>query len=79
MEYEVEFNSDDIGEIITIIRVQVLKIHTKPFADKLKITEQVLLSSEEGKGPHGIKILKRLNDIYPNIEVSLNVKIKKEG
>lgn len=77
MEYEVDLTLDDIGEMITIIRVQVLKIHVKPLADILGISEGVLLSSEEGRGPHGIKILKKINEIYPDIEISLNVKIKK--
>jgi hypothetical protein len=77
MEYEVELNADDIGEMITMIRVQLFKIHTKPFADKLGISEKVLLSCEEGRGPHGINILKKLNEIDPDIEISLNVKIKK--
>jgi hypothetical protein len=36
----------------------------------------VLLDAEDGKGPHGIKILKKITELYPRIQVDLNVKIK---
>jgi len=75
-EYELSLSPEDIGEILTIIRVQVLKIHVAPLAQQLGIKESVLLMMEDGKGPHGIKILKKISEIYPNIEVNLNVKIK---
>lgn len=76
MIYELTLSAEDIGEILTIIRVQVLKIHVAPFAQKLGIKEGVLLDAEDGKGPHGIKILKKITELYPRIEVDLNVKIK---
>lgn len=76
MEYEVELTYDDVGEMITILRVQVFKIHTAPFAEKLGIQERVLIESEEGKGPHGMKILQKINKMYNNVDISLNVKIK---
>lgn len=74
--YELTLSPEDIGEILTIIRVQVLKIHVAPLAQKLGIKERILLDAEDGKGPHGIKILKKISDIYPRIEIDLNVKIK---
>jgi hypothetical protein len=76
MTYELTLSAEDVGEILTIIRVQVLKIHAGPFAQKLGIKEGVLLDAEDGKGPHGIKILKKISELYPRIEVDLNVKIK---
>jgi len=74
--YELTLSPEDIGEILTIIRVQVLKIHAAPFCEKLGIKESVLLIAEEGKGPHGIKILKKITEMYPRVEVDLKVKIK---
>lgn len=79
MEYELTLSPEDIGEMITIIRVQVLKKHVAPFAQLLEIKEGVLLDAEDGKGPHGIKILKKISDLNPRISISLNVEIKKEG
>lgn len=79
MKYELTLSPDDIGEMITIIRVQILKKHTAPFAESLGIKEGVLLDAEDGKGPHGIKILKKIGDMYPNIEIELSVRIVKGG
>jgi hypothetical protein len=76
MVYELTLSSEDIGEMLTIIRVQVLKIHAGPFSQKLGIKEGVLLDAEDGKGPHGIKILKKITELYPRIEVDLKIKIK---
>jgi hypothetical protein len=75
MEYELTLSPEDIGEMITIIRVQVLKKHVGPFAQSLGIKEGVLLDAEDGKGPHGIKILKKISDNNPRISISLNVSI----
>lgn len=79
MKYELTLSPDDIGEMITIIRVQILKKHAAPFAESLGIKEGVLLDAEDGKGPHGIKILKKIGDMYPNIEIELSVRIGKGG
>lgn len=75
-QYELTMSPEDIGEMLTIIRVQVLKIHVAPLAQKLGIKERILMDAEDGKGPHGIKILKKISEIYPRIEIDLNVKIK---
>ena len=77
IEYELDFNSEDIGEIITMIRVQVLKMHSAPLAKSIGIQESVLLSSEDGRGPHGINVLKKIAEKYPRIDISINVRIKK--
>jgi hypothetical protein len=74
--YELTLSPEDIGEILTIIRVQVLKMHVAPLSQKLGIKEGVLLDAEDGKGPHGIKILKKISELYPRIDVELTVKIK---
>ena len=67
-KYNLDITASDIGEIIEMIRVQYLKIHTEPFARKIGV--------EEGRGPHGVLLLKKINDAFPNIKVTLNVEIK---
>jgi hypothetical protein len=74
--YELELTTEDIGEIIEIIRVQHIKMHTKPFADKIGITERLLLMTEDGKGPHAFSVLKKVKTFFPNIKVTINVQVK---
>lgn len=74
--YTLDLTASDIGEIIEMIRVQHLRIHAEPFAKKLGIREKLLLEVEEGKGPHGFLVLKKINDTYKNIDISLKVEIK---
>ena len=74
-EYTLDYNAQDIGEIIEIIRIQYVKLHAEPFAKKIGIKEKALLTAEEGKGPHGMLILKKINETFPNLSVSLNVKL----
>ena len=75
-EFEFEITPDDIGEIISIIRIQHLKMHARPFADKLGVQEKLLLTTEEGRGPHGLMLLKKINETFRNIEISMSVKLK---
>jgi len=56
-EYELDLTSEDLGEIIEILRVQHFKLHAEPFAKKIGLKENVLLSVEEGRGPHGLLAL----------------------
>ncbi len=74
-EYSLDYNAKDIGEIIEIIRIQHLKLHAEPFANKIGIKEKALLTAEEGRGPHGMLILKKINEAFPNLSVSLSVKL----
>jgi hypothetical protein len=74
-EYELDLSSEDIGEIITVIRVQVFKMHIAPFAQKLGIKERVLLEIEDGNGPHGSKILKKITETFPSVKTKLTVTI----
>lgn len=76
MDYELEMTAIDIGDIVTIIRVQHLKMHVRPFADALGMKEKVILSVEEGAGPLGLVVLKKINQVFPNIEITINVKVK---
>ena len=75
-KYNLDITASDIGEIIEMIRVQYLKIHTEPFARKIGVKETLLLTVEEGRGPHGVLLLKKINDAFPNVKVTLNVELK---
>lgn len=74
-KYELDLNASDIGEIIEIIRVRHLKLHTEPFAKKIGMKENVLLSIEEGRGPHGLLALKKMNDNLHNVKVTINIEV----
>lgn len=74
-KYTLEITPEDIGEMIEMIRVQHLKIHAEPFARKIGVKEKILLMTEEGKGPHGILLLKKINDSFNNVRIKLTVEI----
>jgi ribosome-binding protein aMBF1 (putative translation factor) len=74
-EYELDLTSEDLGEIIEIIRVQHFKLHAEPFAKKIGLKENVLLSVEEGRGPHGLLALKKVNEAFHNVKVTFKVQI----
>jgi hypothetical protein len=76
MEYEVELTPQDIGEMITIIRVQHLRMHAQPFAEKIGLQEKVLLSTEDGNGPHGLLTLKKIAAAFPNVRITVNVDLR---
>jgi DNA-binding XRE family transcriptional regulator len=75
MEYEVELTPSDIGEIVSVIRIQWLKMHSQPFAEKIGVSEKVLINVEDGKGPHGMLLLRKINKTFNRIEISLSVKL----
>lgn len=74
-EYELELNSQDLGEIIEILRVQHFRMHAEPFAQKIGMKENVLLSVEEGRGPHGLLALKKINEAFHNVKVTFKVQV----
>lgn len=74
-EYELDLNNKDLGEIIEIIRVQHFKMHAEPFAKKLGMKQNVLLTVEEGRGPHGLLTLKKINEAFHNVKVTFKVEI----
>jgi len=76
MEYEIDLTAEDIGEIITMIRVQHIKMHVQPFAEKIGVKEKSLLIAEDGSGPHGLLILKKINKAFHLVDITLNVKFK---
>jgi hypothetical protein len=74
-KYTFDLLPEDIGEIVTMIRVQHLRLHAEPFAKKLGVQEKMLLSVEDGKGPHGMLLLKKINEVFPNVNVTVNVEL----
>lgn len=74
-KYELDITAEDFGEIIEIIRVQHFRMHAEPFARKIGMKEKVLLSVEEGRGPHGFLTLKKINDAFPNVKVTFTVEV----
>jgi ribosome-binding protein aMBF1 (putative translation factor) len=74
-EYELDLTSEDLGEIIEILRVQHFKLHAEPFAKKIGLKENVLLSVEEGRGPHGLLALKKINESFHNVKVTFKVQV----
>lgn len=73
--YDFEMTPNDIGEIIEIIRIQYLKMNEDVFCDKLKISPKLLFTVEQGKGPHGAMVLKKIHKNFPNIKISMSVEI----
>jgi hypothetical protein len=71
--YELEMTPSDVGEIIEIIRIQHLRMNDEIFCEKLKITPKLLFTVEQGRGPHGMMVLKKINKVFPNIKVSVSV------
>jgi hypothetical protein len=75
-KYIVDITPEDIGEIIQMIRIQHFKMHVDPFAEKIGVKSKVVIQAEEGRGPHGILLLKKINDVFPTIGVSLEIEFK---
>lgn len=75
-KYIVDITPEDIGEIIQMIRIQHFKMHVDPFAEKIGVKPKVVIQAEEGRGPHGILLLKKINDVFPTIGVSIEVEFK---
>jgi DNA-binding XRE family transcriptional regulator len=75
-EYLVDINSKDIGEIVEMIRISHIKMHSEPFANKIGVSEKTLLSVEDGLSAHGMLVLKKINEAFPNVNIKFNVELK---
>jgi transcriptional regulator with XRE-family HTH domain len=73
--FEFDMTGEDIGEVVEMIRIQFLKMHEETFAKKLGISDKMLFSVENGKGPHGVNVLKKINKEFDNIKVKVFVEI----
>jgi transcriptional regulator with XRE-family HTH domain len=71
-----DLSNADVGEIITIIRVQRFRLSLDAFAKKFNMTSSQLELIEDGKSHHGISLLKRLAAKYPKqMKVNLTVQV----
>ena len=59
-----------------MIRIQHFKMHVDPFAEKIGVKPKVVIQAEEGRGPHGLLLLKKISNTFPSISVSLEVEFK---
>lgn len=75
-KYLVDITPEDIGEILQMIRIQHFKMHVDPFAEKIGVKPKVVIQAEEGRGPHGLLLLKKISDTFPSISISLEVEFK---
>ena len=73
--FEFDMTGEDIGEVVEMIRIQFLKMHEETFANKIGVSEKMLFSVENGRGPHGMNILKKINKEFDNINVKVFVEI----
>jgi hypothetical protein len=71
--YQVDATPEDIGEIVQMIRIQHLRMHVDPFAEKIGVKPKVVIQVEEGRGPHGLLLLKKIADTFPSVKVTLDV------
>lgn len=72
-DYSFDMTPQDVGEIIEIIRIQHLKMNDDVFCHKLGIKPSLLFTVEQGKGPHGMMVLKKINSTFKHINVGVTV------
>lgn len=73
--YKGSISGEDIGELIELIRVKHLRMNDATFAHKLGISPELLMNVEDGKGPHGFNVLKKIKKNFPEVEISVIVKL----
>jgi len=71
--YQVDATPEDIGEIVQMIRIQHLRMHVDPFAEKIGVKPKVVIQVEEGRGPHGLLLLKKIAETFPSVKLTLEV------
>jgi hypothetical protein len=71
--YQVDATPEDIGEIVQMIRIQHLRMHVDPFAEKIGVKPKVVIQVEEGRGPHGLLLLKKIAETFPSVKLALEV------
>jgi len=74
-EYTLDLNAKDIGEMVEMIRIQHIKMHSEPFAKKIGISEKTLLSVEDGLSAHGMLVLKKINQTFKSVSIKINVEL----
>jgi DNA-binding XRE family transcriptional regulator len=71
--YQVDATPEDIGEIVQMIRIQHLRMHVDPFAEKIGVKPKVVIQVEEGRGPHGLLLLKKIAETFPSVKLAIEV------
>jgi DNA-binding XRE family transcriptional regulator len=71
--YQVDATPEDIGEIVQMIRIQHLRMHVDPFAEKIGVKPKVVIQVEEGRGPHGLLLLKKIAETFPSVKLTLEI------
>lgn len=74
-KYELEMTASDIGELVEVIRIQHLKMNEEVFCSKIKISPSLLFTVEEGKGPHGMMVLKKIHETFPSVKILISAEI----
>tara|TARA_R110001632_G_scaffold151266_2_gene268840 strand:- start:512 stop:745 length:234 start_codon:yes stop_codon:yes gene_type:complete len=74
--YNLEMTPQDVGEIIEIIRIQHLKMNDDTFCAKLGIKPSLLFTVEQGKGPHGMMVLKKIQKTFKHIHIGVTVEFR---
>lgn len=74
-KYTFDMTPEDMGEIIEMVRAQKLRMSTEAFCRELKISESLLFTVEQGKGPHGAMVLRKMHKAFPNINVGMSIEI----
>jgi hypothetical protein len=74
--YNLDMTPEDIGEIIEIIRIQHLKMNDDVFCEKLGIKPSLLFTVEQGKGPHGMMVLKKIHNTFKHVNIGITVEFR---
>jgi len=56
-----------------MIRIQHLRMHVDPFAEKIGVKPKVVIQVEEGRGPHGLLLLKKIAETFPSVKLTLEI------
>jgi hypothetical protein len=70
---EFDMVGEDIGDVIEIIRVQFLKMGEEEFCRRIGVSPALLFTVEQGKGPHGTMVLKKIQKEFHNINFKVSV------
>lgn len=74
-KYTFDMTPEDMGEVIEMVRVQKLKISTEAFCKAVDVSEKLLFTVEQGKGPHGAMVLRKMHKAFPNLQVGMSIEI----
>jgi DNA-binding XRE family transcriptional regulator len=75
-QFSIDYNTDDIAELITVIRVQKEKKSQDAFSKMLEIKPETLDLIEEGKSAHIHKTLQKCIDLGLIVEAELHFKFR---